>query len=642
MIKKIILILLFPLLLILLVSTQTGLQFGFQIARIFIPGKLSVTQLKGRLFDHITASDLRYQHKQLNLEIKNIKLHWQLLPFKIQSINAEITTKNINFVLHNNIIKKLTITDKNLATWQLEQSVPLQLTPNFITLTPVCLTASQQKICVHIQQQKNIWLTKLIIQKLQLASFQPWLVKSITLQGDINATLNIVSEKLKIKRGELQGKISNGAGYYDKYRVNFSVGQVAFNATLSGKLNAPKISGDLQIINGQFNVPFLNLKIRNLQWQAKGDNQRIDYRGQAQSGKGTIALTGSTSLKEKLTQWTLKGNNFLVSNTPQYTIYASPDLTLKALDKRIDITGSIAIPNADIHPPNYQKSVSMPADVIYINDKPAEQNLFQIYSNIKLILSNKIHFFYKGAQGQLTGALTITDLPSQPTTAIGRIVLQNGSYDGYGQKLTINPGILNFTNNPITNPNINIRAYRSVKVYSGPFNLASHQVLAGVQVTGTVNSPRIELFSEPASFTQSDILSLLVLGKTLNQPTGPLSSPQQNQQNELLMKAAMALSASSSSGGGITSLFGKVQQSLGIDVGTDTEQTGVGPSATQHSTVSLGKYLSPRLYVSYGMGIVESVSVIKIRYLLNNFLSLQSESSSLGNAIDLLYNFERN
>ena len=88
-------------------------------------------------------------------------------------------------------------------------------------------------------------------------------------------------------------------------------------------------------------------------------------------------------------------------------------------------------------------------------------------------------------------------------------------------------------------------------------------------------------------------------------------------------------------------MLGEMQQKLGIEVGTDTVEEGVGPDATQHSAVALGKYITPNLYVSYGMGLLDSVNIIRIRYFLNKFLSLQSESSSLGNAIDLLYNFER-
>ncbi len=79
-----------------------------------------------------------------------------------------------------------------------------------------------------------------------------------------------------------------------------------------------------------------------------------------------------------------------------------------------------------------------------------------------------------------------------------------GQYEGYGQQLEIERGILNFQGAP-GNPALNIRALRK--------GLA---VEAGVDVTGTVASPQVRLVSEP-NVPDSEKISWLVLGRESDQ-----------------------------------------------------------------------------------------------------------------------------
>ncbi|MBX2885329.1 MAG: translocation/assembly module TamB domain-containing protein [Granulosicoccus sp.] len=61
---------------------------------------------------------------------------------------------------------------------------------------------------------------------------------------------------------------------------------------------------------------------------------------------------------------------------------------------------------------------------------------------------------------------------------------------------------------------------------------------------------------------------------------------------------------------------------------------GVGASYT------LGKYLTPELYVSYGIGLFDAINTFNLRYSLTDRLSLESVSGS-GNSADLIYTIER-
>jgi len=54
----------------------------------------------------------------------------------------------------------------------------------------------------------------------------------------------------------------------------------------------------------------------------------------------------------------------------------------------------------------------------------------------------------------------------------------------------------------------------------------------------------------------------------------------------------------------------------------------------------LGRYLSPKLYVSYGVGLIEAVNTINLRYQLSDKWQLTGESGQYQGA-DILYTIER-
>jgi len=54
----------------------------------------------------------------------------------------------------------------------------------------------------------------------------------------------------------------------------------------------------------------------------------------------------------------------------------------------------------------------------------------------------------------------------------------------------------------------------------------------------------------------------------------------------------------------------------------------------------LGKYLSPRMYISYGVGLFDHLSTFRIRYNLTKRWVVQTESGTASGA-DLLWSIER-
>ncbi|MCC6346146.1 MAG: translocation/assembly module TamB domain-containing protein, partial [Nitrospirales bacterium] len=121
---------------------------------------------------------------------------------------------------------------------------------------------------------------------------------------------------------------------------------------------------------------------------------------------------------------------------------------------------------------------------------------------------------------------------------------------------------------------------------------------------------------------QANILSYLVLGRPLQSATG--------EEGKLLYKAASSLSFS-----GGEFLAQRIGGALGIkDIHIEQGEE------FREAALVVGTYLSPRIYVSYGIGLFEPVNRLRIRYELSKKLLLQVESG-LESGADLFYRIER-
>lgn len=82
---------------------------------------------------------------------------------------------------------------------------------------------------------------------------------------------------------------------------------------------------------------------------------------------------------------------------------------------------------------------------------------------------------------------------------------------------------------------------------------------------------------------------------------------------------------------------------LGLDtigIETGTGEAGAESDVNQAALV-VGKYLTPRLYISYGVGLLESISTVKLRYRISDRWNFVTESSPIASGGDINYTIER-
>jgi translocation and assembly module TamB len=203
----------------------------------------------------------------------------------------------------------------------------------------------------------------------------------------------------------------------------------------------------------------------------------------------------------------------------------------------------------------------------------------------------------------------------RPPRVTGSIRVDNGTYKAYGQNLSIERGVLNFTG-AYDNPGLNILAVR--KRPEGE-QLSETNVEAGVEVRGTALAPQAKLVSTP-SVPDSDKLSWLVLGHGIADAGG----------NEMALLGTAAGALFGGTGGGIAGKLGLDE--LGVSQAAGNSQA----KGLENTVVTVGKRLSSRAYLSFEQGAGTATSLVKLRYKLNPRITLQFQTGT-NNALDVLY-----
>lgn len=402
----------------------------------------------------------------------------------------------------------------------------------------------------------------------------------------------------------------------------------AFNADLAlgGTVAKPSVVGTAQLQQAQVDVPKYGLQVRQIAFTAKAAGAGpIQLQGSARSGNGTVTVAGGLALDGSPSRITLAGKNFLAANTSELKVLASPDMVVALNGPRMDVTGDITIPELTVNQEKKRPKGAVPISKDVVILPPSKEGPVtpapsrQLYARVRAILGDKVTVKAQGFSGDLSGSLLVIEQPEKPTTAVGELEVKNGVYKSYGQDLTLDHGRLIFAGGPIDNPGLDLKAFRK----------ATDGTVAGINITGTLRAPQATLYSDPP-MDEGNALAYLLLGHPLGQ-----SSPQEG---DLVANAINSLGLK---GGNLAAK--KIASRFGLEEAR-VESTG----GIKQASLVVGKYLSPRLYVNYGLGLFSPVNTFTIRYLLGRQWSLQAQQGAsttggqgMATGVDVLYTVER-
>ncbi|MEP6484065.1 MAG: translocation/assembly module TamB domain-containing protein [Rudaea sp.] len=432
----------------------------------------------------------------------------------------------------------------------------------------------------------------------------------------------------------LSGNIAanvNNLGFIDllSTQTASTKGKIDAKIALSGTTSHPNAAGDVALTGFATEIPSAGLKLHDGTIKLHSDNgTAFGVDGTIGSDEGKLAVAGTLGIgKDAPIDIKIDGDNFLAADIPGARVHVSPALTLTRKSGSLVLNGTVTVPRADVDLgklPGGGISQASPDIVITDAQRAPSEGSVPIIADItvkfgagqKLDLDlrqgQEVHLVGFGLNGYLGGQIAVQDYPGRATVGRGQILV-DGTYKAYGQDLKIEQGRLLFAGTPVDNPGLDLRATRG---FTDP------DVTVGLQVRGTAQVPILTVFSEPA-MEQSDALSYLVAGKPLNQ----LKSGE----GDAVGSAARALGTA---GGDL--LAKSVGRKVGLDDVGVADSTAVGGAA-----LTIGKYLSPRLYLSYGVGLFTPGEVVTLRYRLTRLFNIEIQNGTLSSRAGINYKIEK-
>jgi len=407
-------------------------------------------------------------------------------------------------------------------------------------------------------------------------------------------------------------------------------GALGLAVTGSGTVGAPTLNGNINGDRLAVRWPDQGLRLRNGQLRAvlAGDQlqlQRLTLEGASgrASADGNVRFAGGeASMNLKLVADKLEA-----LSRPDRTLIVSGQASVVRDANRFAVEGKFKADRALIElAPVDRPTIS--EDVIVLgrgntaNAKPApKQKAVPLTIDLAADLGDDFHLRGMGADTYLAGAVQVRMVGDKPPRINGSVRTVNGTYAAYGQRLSIERGVVNF-NGAYDNPTIDVLAVR--KRPDGE-QLSDTNVEAGVQVRGSALAPTAKLVSTP-NVQDSEKLSWLVLGHGMEGATG--------NEADVLSAAAGALLGGKGGTGGIQS---KIANSLGLDE-LGVRQGQGQATGLENTVVTVGKRISSRLYLGFEQGAATASSVVRLRYKINPRITLQLQTGT-NTALDVLYSW---
>ncbi|NRD69271.1 translocation/assembly module TamB domain-containing protein [Psychrobacter okhotskensis] len=407
-------------------------------------------------------------------------------------------------------------------------------------------------------------------------------------------------------------------------------GNITMAGGLGGTLEKPQFYGDVKLANGRIAMLDLPVNLRKVNVDAKIRGTQATIDGTFNSGTGSGTLTGTVNWQQKLqAKLSIVGERLVLTQPPLLLAEINPDIDIivRPGDRYVNITGAISVPSATIRPPEASEDIITQTEDAVVLDRRLIGNIdevlaiskpWSINADIGVDLGDDINFRGFGAVIPLAGAINITQNGTGIMRATGVVqVSRRTNINAFGQSLELNYGQVRF-NGDVMKPNLSIEA---VKVISGK--------TVGVRVKGSTESPNIIVFNN-AGLTQQQAMNALVTGRIDNKSATQISEQGFKSQvtNNL---AAAGLSFGLSGTRNLTNQIGQAfgLQSLTVDASGGSEDTNVNVTG----------YVTPDLYIRYGVGVFNAQNSLSVRYQLTRRIYVEATSAA-ENAVDVVYSWQ--
>lgn len=404
-------------------------------------------------------------------------------------------------------------------------------------------------------------------------------------------------------------------------------GKINVAGGLGGTLQRPLFFGNASIYDGAIALADVPIAFDDLSLVATIKGTQASVEGEFSSGTGTGDITGDIEWQSVPTaKFTVKGDKLVISSPPLLSATISPHLEIltRPTQKFVDIKGVVSVPSAVIRPPEATSNVTAESPDVVVIDRRMTGNVanilrqvvpWTINADIGVDLGDSVLFRGFGARLPLSGAIRLSQSGQGSLQGRGMVfVNERSSVDFIGQNLELNYAQIRFNGNALSNPSLSIEAVREIEGQT-----------VGVRVTGTVNEPIIATFND-AGLSEQQAMNALVTG-SLNEGSTQVSEQDfKNQVNNTLAAAGLSLGLQ-----GTRNLTNQLGEALGLQSLT---LDASGNSTDAH--VNVTGYISPDLYIRYGVGVFNAQSTLSMRYQLTRRVYVEA-TSGIEKAVDVVY-----
>ena len=440
-------------------------------------------------------------------------------------------------------------------------------------------------------------------------------------KADVELTLDPRGEKKAIS-GQIDiGDIDISVARAFAPEFDVLDGLVNADGKLSGSLDDPRFDGKVLLSGLAVESELLPLSITRGDITTNILGKRAFLDGTIDTNDdGRLSLEGSANW-QRIDAWRadvkVNGRQLNIRQDPLVESDVNPALQISLRPQSVRVGGKVRIPYARIDVAELpQGATTLSDDVVIIEDiqeepdaAPAAPSAFRTDVDVTVILGDDVDLSAYGLDASLTGDMSVSMRSPKPPQLGGEIQVVDGIFKKYGQNLKADGQIL-FAG-PVSQTRLDIKAVREID---------NEDRTAGLHIQGSVETPELTLFTDPADKSDEAILSYIVLGRDLGAAS--------DQDASLLAAAALALTVR----GGKT-VGSKVADRLGIQE-FGFEAAGQGDDT---ELIASGR-VNDELLVRYGQSVFDGQQTLYLRYDLTKKLYLEAAQGA-ASAVDLFYSF---
>jgi translocation and assembly module TamB len=368
-------------------------------------------------------------------------------------------------------------------------------------------------------------------------------------------------------------------------------GTLSFDASVTGPLGNPVITGSFETANTQVVDPDSNVRLTDIVIAGSIDRDSITLRSSSARivGGGSIDISGTVGIAPASG---FPADIRIVLNEARY---ADGDLVVATVNGQLAvsgqltrdplISGDIQILRAEISVPEHFGGGAPVIDVIHVDPPAAVVTTLKrariingtpvptarpsvVQLNIKVSAPNQIFVRGRGLDTELGGSVQLTG-PVTNIHPIGGFRLIRGNLQIVGQRITFDDGTVTLIGD--LDPFVDFTA-----------TSAGSDITVTVHVTGRVSDLNINFSSQP-ELPEDEVLAQLIFKRSLSE----LSAFQ---------IAQLAAAAAELAGGGSTSLLNNLRQATGLD------QLDVVTDSKGNAAVQAGRYIEDNIYLGVEAG----------------------------------------